>query len=216
MKRKPLALGLLALVSFASPIAERWITGRVEEMSPFDIGATIASIALIFWWYHQDKAERGYRAGPLMNGGILALAIVAFPIYFVRSRGWKKGLLATVLAAAVLAIYLGLGELGDRLGEALEAAQPRDTGIHGVSGKNGGVSAGIAGGGVRRMALLISTEKDRQEWRRLSREAASAAQCISPSAGSRPAWAIAIATRAGPGRPGRSTPSRYGSPRRSR
>ena len=119
MKRKPLVLGLLALVSFASPIAERWITGRVEEMSPFDIGATIVSVALIFWWYHQDKAERDYRAGPLMNGGILALAIVAFPVYFVRSRGWKKGLLATAIAAAVLALYLGLGELGDRLGEAV-------------------------------------------------------------------------------------------------
>jgi hypothetical protein len=115
---KTAALGLLGLVSLAAPIVERWTTGRVAEMSPFDIGATLVSIALIFWWYHLDKRERDYRAGPLMNGGILALAIIAFPVYFVRTRGWKKGLVSTMFAGAVLAVCLGLGELGERISAA--------------------------------------------------------------------------------------------------
>lgn len=118
MNAKAAALGLLYLVSLTAPIVERWTTGRVEDMSPFDIGATLASIALVFWWYHLDKRERDYRAGPLMNGGILALALVAFPIYFVRTRGWKKGAIATCVAGAVLAVCLGLGELGERIGAA--------------------------------------------------------------------------------------------------
>jgi hypothetical protein len=46
---------------------------------------------LIFWWYHVDKAEHGYRAGPLLNGGMLLAVVVAMPIYFIRSRGWKNG-----------------------------------------------------------------------------------------------------------------------------
>lgn len=114
-----LALGLLCLVSLTSPIVERWTTGRVEEMSAFDIGATLVSVVLIFWWYHLDKRERDYRAGPLMNGGILALAIIAFPVYFVRTRGWKKGIVASVLAGVVLAINLGLGEVGEWIGSSL-------------------------------------------------------------------------------------------------
>ena len=89
-------------------------------MSPFDIGATLVSIALIFWWYHLDKRERDYRAGPLMNGGILALAIIAFPVYFVRTRGWKKGLVSTMFAGAVLAVCLGLGELGEWIGSSFQ------------------------------------------------------------------------------------------------
>lgn len=119
MKPKTVALALLGIVSLTAPIVERWTTGRVEEMSPFDIGATLVSIALIFWWYHLDKRERDYRAGPLMNGGILALAIVAFPVYFVRTRGWKKGLVSTMFAGAALAIFLGLGELGEWIGSSL-------------------------------------------------------------------------------------------------
>jgi 4-amino-4-deoxy-L-arabinose transferase-like glycosyltransferase len=54
-----------------------------------------------------------------MNGGVIVAAIVALPIYFVRSRGWKRGALATVGAAVVLGITLLLGELGERLGHAL-------------------------------------------------------------------------------------------------
>jgi hypothetical protein len=52
-----------------------------------------------------------------MNAGILVLAIVAFPIYFVRTRGWKRGAMATLLAAGFFAILLGLGELGEWIGE---------------------------------------------------------------------------------------------------
>jgi hypothetical protein len=119
MTPKTTALALLAAVSLVGPILEAWITGRIEPLSSFDLALTIASISLVFWWYHLDKRERDYRAGPLMNAGIVALSMVALPIYFIRSRGWKRGLVATVLAAAVLAVMFGLGELGERIGAAL-------------------------------------------------------------------------------------------------
>jgi hypothetical protein len=118
MTPKITALVLLAAVSLVGPILEAWITGRIEPLSSFDVALTVVSISLIFWWYHLDKRERDYRAGPLMNAGIVALSMVALPIYFIRSRGWKRGLIATVLAAAVLAVMFGLGELGERIGAA--------------------------------------------------------------------------------------------------
>src|SRR5262249_37525411 len=74
------------------------------------------SIPLIFWWYHVDKREHDYQAGPLMNGGIIAVAVIALPVYFVRTRGWKGGAIATVLALMVLGILFGLSELGEWLG----------------------------------------------------------------------------------------------------
>ena len=92
-------------------------TGQVEALSKFDLAATIVSIPLIFWWYHVDKREHDYQAGPLMNGGILAVAVVALPIYFVRTRGWKRGTVATLLALGIFAILLGLSELGEWIGE---------------------------------------------------------------------------------------------------
>ena len=116
---KSTALALLGLVSLAGPILEGWWTGRVESMSGFDLAMTVVSISLIFWWYHLDKREHDYQAGPLMNVGVIALAMLALPIYFIRSRGWKRGLVATFYAAGILAVTLGLNELGERIGAAL-------------------------------------------------------------------------------------------------
>jgi hypothetical protein len=109
----------MALVSFAGPLAEALATGRVDEAGKFDLGETFVAIALLYWWYHVDKRSRGYAAGPLMNGGVIVAAIVALPIYFVRSRGWRRGALATVAALAFFGVLLGLGELGERIGLAL-------------------------------------------------------------------------------------------------
>jgi hypothetical protein len=114
---KTIALALLGALSFAGPLLEMLVTGKVEDLSKFDLATTLVALPLVFWWYHVDKREHGYQAGPLMNAGILVLAIVAFPIYFVRTRGWKRGAMATLLAAGFFAILLGLGELGEWIGE---------------------------------------------------------------------------------------------------
>lgn len=106
-------------MSFAGPLVEALATGRVEDFGRFEMVETFVAIGFVFWWYHVDKRSRGYRAGPLMNGGVIAAAIIALPVYFVRSRGWKGGALATLAALAVFAVSLGLGELGEWLGMRL-------------------------------------------------------------------------------------------------
>ena len=116
MKPKTLALALMAAVSFAFPLAERIVTGQVEMLSTFGLVETLVSVVLLFWWYHVDKAERGYHAGRLMNGGMLIAALIAMPIYFVRTRGWRQGGITIALAAVFLAGTFLLGELGEWLG----------------------------------------------------------------------------------------------------
>lgn len=91
------------------------ITGTVESMGKWEIGETLIALALVFWWYHVDKAEHGYRAGPLMNGGMLLVMAIAMPIYLIRSRGWKRGIVASFIAAVLGGVSLGLGEAGEAL-----------------------------------------------------------------------------------------------------
>ena len=119
MRSKYAALALLALVSIAGPFLEMVITGSVESMGKWEIGETLLALALVFWWYHLDKAERGYQAGPLMNGGMLLVMAIAMPVYLIRSRGWQRGALATLVALAFAAASFGLGEAGEYLGSLL-------------------------------------------------------------------------------------------------
>jgi hypothetical protein len=110
---KPLALGLLALLSFFGPFLEMLLTGRVEPFGKWEIGETLLALVLVFWWYHIDKAQQGYKAGPLMNGGMLLVMALAMPVYLVRSRGWKRGALAVAVAVSLFLMLLGLGEAGE-------------------------------------------------------------------------------------------------------
>ena len=92
------------------------MTGRVELFSGYGLAETALSLVLLFWWYHLDKADHNYQAGKLMNAGVLLLAVVALPIYFVRSRGWKRGARAIGVAALFLGATFLLSEVGERLG----------------------------------------------------------------------------------------------------
>ena len=115
---KVYALSILAAISLLVPLVEVVMTGRSEELGTYALVQNLLSIPPIFWWYHVDKAEKGYRAGPLMNVGVVALAILALPVYFIRSRGWKRGSVSIVKGIVVVAAITLLGMLGEWLGKA--------------------------------------------------------------------------------------------------
>ena len=121
-RQKVTALALLAAITLLSPVVEGLMTGRVEDYSAYDIGGALVSLLPLYWWYHLDKAEHRYRAGPFMNVGLAAAAMVALPIYFIRSRGWRRGGIAIALAAAFAGGLYLIEWLGGWLGEAAAAA----------------------------------------------------------------------------------------------
>src|SRR3954447_12643446 len=115
-RRKPAALVTMAALSFICPAIERAMTGHVEMLSSYGLAETGLTLVALFWWFHLDKAEHGYRAGKLMNAGVLVMAAIALPIYFIRSRGWKRGGIAILVALVFLGATFALGEAGEWLG----------------------------------------------------------------------------------------------------
>jgi hypothetical protein len=113
------ALATLGAVSLLSPALEVAVTGRSDPLGGFALADTLVSLAAIYWWYYADKAQRQFHAGPLLNIGVIAAAIIALPIYFIRSRGWKRGGLSIAIAAAFLAGTFGLEWLGEAIGTAM-------------------------------------------------------------------------------------------------
>jgi len=139
MTVKVRALAILAVISLVVPLLEMAITGQVEELGKFALAQNLLSIPPIFWWYHVDKGEKQYRAGPLMNVGVVAVAVIALPVYFIRSRGWKRGSLSILQGIAVVAAITLLGMLGEWLGGgAVSAARAADPAVRITTLKEGG------------------------------------------------------------------------------
>src|SRR3954452_18238383 len=112
-RRKGAALATMAALSFICPAIERAMTERVEMLSSYGLAETALSLIALFWWFHLDKAEHNYRAGKLMNAGVLIFAAIALPIYLVRSRGWKRGGIAILWALLFLGVMFTLEEAGE-------------------------------------------------------------------------------------------------------
>jgi hypothetical protein len=120
MKSKHRALLMLGLVSFLLPMGELLVFKRpVERWSMYMFVEVILSTYATYWWYVIDKRERNFRAGVFQNMGVVFLSIIALPIYFIRSRGWGRGALAS-LGAVGVAICVGvLTYLGESAGRAI-------------------------------------------------------------------------------------------------
>ena len=100
----------LAGLSFVSGATGQYLYPG-QEVSPVDLWFMPVFAILVFWWYRLDTSQRGYRRTPWLNVGVIAIAALALPYYFFRSRGFKRGVLATLalLGAIVASGILTLG-----------------------------------------------------------------------------------------------------------
>ena len=119
MSPKNVVLSSLAVGSFASGAIDQYFYPGVE-FPPTALVFALIFIILIFAWYRIDSTQVGYPRSPWLNVGVIALGIVALPYYFFRSRGAKRGIVATgvmllgfiaasgLTAAGSYAAYYGL------------------------------------------------------------------------------------------------------------
>ena len=110
LQPKSLLLLALAAASFASGAIGQYLYPGYEA-SPVDLWFLPVFALLIFWWYRMDTIQTGYRRSPWLNIAVIGIAFLALPYYFFRSRGFKRGALATVgmVGALLLSGLLTLG-----------------------------------------------------------------------------------------------------------
>ena len=118
---KRTALVVLALLSLLGPIAEVLVTGRVdtEPFGKWSVCEAVLSMPLVYCWYYVDKREQRFRAGSLQNVGVAAFTLVGLPVYFFRSRGFRRGGLATLKSLGVWLVLTLLAGAGQWLGMLL-------------------------------------------------------------------------------------------------
>ena len=112
-------LFVLTITAFAIGIFNAATTGGLVAKQPWNLGEKLILVSLIFWWYHLDKSEKKYKAGPLLNIGVVGLSVVAVPIYLFRSRGTKQGFIGLFKLLAFVATILAILVLGGIIGKAI-------------------------------------------------------------------------------------------------
>ena len=88
-------LGFVGL-SFVSGVAGQYFYPGAE-FSPVDMWFLPIFAFLLFVWYRLDSEQRAFKRSVGLNVCIIGIAIVALPYYFFRSRGFKRGALATAM-----------------------------------------------------------------------------------------------------------------------
>ena len=123
MNPKMAVLAALSAISFISGGLTPYIDILVRDsLSPamngvliaLAVGSVVATLALIVAWYHIDTSERGYRRTTWLNAGVIAMPVIAFPYYFLRSRGARGGFIAILLCALCLVGFIALSAVGER------------------------------------------------------------------------------------------------------
>jgi len=111
---------MLALVSFLMPFGEMLILRRpAPDWSTIWFAELFLTTYAVYWWYVMDKRERNFRTGAIQNFGVIWLSVIALPVYFVRSRGWKRGLLAILAGFGVVLFVAALSYVGEKAGGAI-------------------------------------------------------------------------------------------------
>ena len=111
MSSKSVLLVALAVLSFAVGVVDQYFFPG-QPFPPTALAYCGIGIFMVFVWYRLDSDQLGYRRSPLLNISVIGLAIVGLPCYFFRSRGAKRGAIATVLMLLALVAYSALNIVG--------------------------------------------------------------------------------------------------------
>jgi hypothetical protein len=99
---KLVVFGALMLSAVLSGVVHQIVVPD-EFVVSIDIPFMLVAAFLLFFWFRLDSDERGYKRSPLLNVGVIALAVIVLPYYFFRTRGFARG-----LAASAIFLFVGI------------------------------------------------------------------------------------------------------------
>ncbi len=97
------------LVTLVDPYLQKQFSPQLVHIS-----TTILFTILIFMWFLADSKAIEYKPSRLLKVGVVVLAVVAIPIYLVKSKGYKRAglsLLKFLVFFIVLSISFFVVEL---------------------------------------------------------------------------------------------------------
>jgi hypothetical protein len=105
-------VGALAFGFVDGVIAMLMYPGQVLPPSSFAIDVIV--LLITFAWYRLDSDSRDYKRSLLSSAMVIGAGIFALPYYFFRTRGLRRGALATLIFLLIATAYSVLSYLGQR------------------------------------------------------------------------------------------------------
>ena len=121
--------GLLAIFALAGVLQG---LGFISDIDPalrdeaptaflLSVGLMIVEVAMLVRWCALDSRERGRRLGRMFTFGIILLAVVALPVYFLRTRG-TRGFLSIFYALLLALAFIATNAIALAVTETLVEA----------------------------------------------------------------------------------------------
>ena len=110
--RKLIVLALIMLAGFADGVSHQLMAPN-DAFGLNDIVFTVIATLLIFVWYRFDSDERSYRRTPFLSVAVVALALLALPYYFFKTRGLARGSVAAGIFIVCCVAYAVLQAAGE-------------------------------------------------------------------------------------------------------
>jgi hypothetical protein len=95
----------MVVAAFAHGVASQLVHAG-HGISDFDRITALVLVSLIYLWIRTDAQEVGYRVSPLLSIGVIGVALLAVPYYFVLSRGARSGIVRSLLGLAFVGVLL--------------------------------------------------------------------------------------------------------------
>lgn len=108
---KKIVLVLLSIHAFVDGALGHYLAPG-ELFPPSAPAMMFIGAVLVFMWYHYDSNEINYRRSTILNVLVVAVAFLALPYYFFRSRGAKNGALYTLYFIGAFVIWAVLQSIG--------------------------------------------------------------------------------------------------------
>jgi hypothetical protein len=116
-KARYFVLTSLAL-GFIDGVTANWLFPG-QPFAPSSLVISIAALFLIFLWYRLDSDSREFKRTPLLSIAIVGVAFFAVPYYLFRTRGFRQGLLATLVVLLAAIGYSAVGYVGQLAARAM-------------------------------------------------------------------------------------------------
>jgi uncharacterized membrane protein len=112
------AIFVLAFVDGATSI---FLYRPGQQLAPSSFAISVAALGLVFVWYRLDSDSRQFKRTPLLSIAVVGVGIVAMPYYLFRTRGLRRGALATFAFLLMVLGYSAIQYVGQATARALRA-----------------------------------------------------------------------------------------------